>query len=234
VKRRALLVDDEPRVREVARMHLELAGFEVSEIGDGARALELGRTTRFDVIILDVMLPGLDGLTICRALRTTGPNTLSVILMLSARDAESDKLLGLDSGADDYLTKPVGMRELVARVAALLRAQDRLNQTAARSTRCLRRGEISLDLDKRSGTIRGLPVELTPQEFELLHLLASNPGIVFSRRALVSQIWHGDNAMTDRTVDSAISRVRKKIEMNVRAPRLILTAWGAGYKFADA
>src|SRR5262249_4892950 len=141
--------------------------------------------------------------------------------------------LGLDSGADDYLTKPFGMRELVARVSALLRAQDRMNQVGPQPTRCIARGSISLDLDKRAATIRGRAVALTRQEFEMLQLLVSNPGTVFTREALVARIWPGDTYVTERTVDSVISRLRKKIELDIEDPRLIVTAWGVGYRFMD-
>ncbi len=233
IKRRTLLVEDEAAIREVVRLHLELAGFEVTEVGDGKRALDLAIATRFDLILLDVMLPGIDGVTLCRALRADGANTRSAILMLTARDTESDKVLGLESGADDYLTKPFGTRELVARVTALLRAQGRMTQEPRDATRVVERTGVSLDLDKRHATVRGQAVEFTKQEFDLLHLLVAHPGIVFSRDALLAKVWGGDTYVTDRTVDTVVSRIRKKIEVDPQDPELILTAWGVGYKFAD-
>ena len=233
-RRRTLVVEDQPAIREVVRLHLELAGFDVTEVGDGKRALELGRTSRFDLIVLDVMLPGLDGVTLCRALRAEGANTLTAILMLTARDAESDKVLGLESGADDYMTKPFGTRELVARAAALLRAQHRMTTQDAGQTHLIARSGVSLNLDKRQASVRGLSVELTKQEFDLLHLLVTHPGIVFSRDALLAKVWGSDTYVTHRTVDTVVSRLRRKVEVDPQDPELILTAWGVGYKFVDA
>jgi len=218
----------------LVRLHLELAGFEVTEIADGVRALELARTTAFDLIALDVMLPGIDGVTLCRVLRERGANVDAAILMLTARDSESDKVLGLESGADDYLTKPFGTRELVARVGALMRRHGRGRQDAPESTRRLARQDVALDLDKRQATVRDEPIELTKQEFDLLELLMAHPGIVFSREALLARVWGGDTYVTERTVDTVISRLRRKIEIDPQDPELILTAWGVGYKFVDA
>ena len=233
-KRRTLLVEDEAPIRELVRLHLELAGLDVSEIADGRQALDVARTTRFDLILLDVMLPGLDGVTLCRALRAEGANTLTPILMVTAKDSESDKVVGLESGADDYLAKPFGTRELVARVMALLRRHDRITQEREPASRILSRGGIAVDVDKRQATVRGCAVELTRQEFDLLLLLVSHPGIVFSREALLSKMWGGDTYVTDRTVDTVVSRLRRKVETDPQDPEIILTAWGVGYKFVDA
>jgi DNA-binding response OmpR family regulator len=233
-KRQILIVEDEAPIRELVRLHLSLAGFGVTEMGDGTRALELARSTRFDVIILDVMLPGIDGITLCRALRVEGANTHSPILMLTARDTESDKVVGLESGADDYLTKPFGMRELLARVGAMLRRTTRLEEPAgAPAARRLHSRDLMLDADRREAFVRGVAVELTKQEFDLLYLLAARPGIVFSREALLARVWGGDTYVTERTVDTVVSRVRRKIEHDAQDPELILTAWGVGYKFVD-
>ena len=229
---RALLVEDDSSIREIIRLHLELAGLDVTDIADGTRALDLARVTRFDVLILDVMLPGLDGVSLCRALRSAGANTLSPVLMVTARDTESDKVVGLESGADDYLTKPFGMRELVARVGALLRHQNRLTPGSTAS-HVSRRG-IVIDPDRREASVRGAAVQLTKQEFELLQLFVEHPGIVFSREALLARVWGGDTFVTDRTVDAVVSRLRRKIEVAPQDPEMILTAWGMGYKFVDA
>jgi len=148
-RRRVLLVEDDDAIREVIRLHLDLAGLDVAEAADGKRALDLARKTLFDLLILDVMLPGIDGVTLCRATRLDGANTLTPILMLTAKDTEADKVLGLESGADDYLTKPFGTRELIARVMALLRRQERLTRTATEATRHIAHNGIMLDLDKR-------------------------------------------------------------------------------------
>ena len=229
-----LVVEDEKAIRDLLRLHLDLARFDVQEAADGRRGLDLARAGRFDVIILDVMLPGLDGVTVCRAIRAEGASRDAPILMLTARDAESDKVVGLESGADDYVAKPFGIRELLARVEALLRRQRRATEgrvpaAAARVTA----GPLALDIDKRQATVRGAPVELTRQEFDLLALLAARPGMVFSRAALLQQVWRGDTYVTERTVDTVVSRLRRKIETDAQNPALILTAWGVGYKFAD-
>lgn len=232
IRQLALVVEDERHIRELLRLHLELAGFELEEVGDGRSALDRARATRVDLIILDVMLPGLDGVTVCRAIRSSGPNVATPILMLTARDGESDKVLGLESGADDYLTKPFGIRELLARIGAIMRRHRREESDPA-SARAVQSRHVSLDRDRRQAVIRGENVELTKQEFELLYLLAGRPGIVFSRTALLQQVWSGDTYVTDRTIDAVISRLRRKIERDPQDPELILTAWGVGYKFAD-
>jgi len=230
---RILVVEDEPSIRSLLRLHLSLSNFDVDESGDGACALDLARGEKFDLILLDVMLPGLDGLTLCRALRTQGANVATPILMLSARNTEADKVLGLESGADDYLTKPFGIREMLARVAALLRRVDRLDAAAQTAARRVQARDLTLDAERRDAIVRGRNIELTRQEFDLLYLLAARPGIVFSRAALLSRIWSDEVFVTERTVDTVVSRLRKKIERDAQEPELILTAWGVGYKFAD-
>ena len=232
--RHVLIVEDEPPIRELLRLHLELVGFNVSEVADGRAALDVIRSRPFDLIVLDVMLPGVDGITLCRAARAEGANVSTPLLMLTARDTESDKVLGLESGADDYLTKPFGMRELMARVSALLRRATRADRPAeAPPPRHLAFRNLAIDVDKRQVVAHGHPVDLTRQEFDLLQLLASRPGIVFSRMALLTKVWSGDEYVTERTVDTVVSRLRKKIERDAQDPELILTAWGVGYKFAD-
>ncbi|MBI2186489.1 MAG: response regulator transcription factor [Acidobacteria bacterium] len=230
---RVLVVEDELPVRELLRLHLGLAGFEVEETGDGREALERARDTPFDLVILDVMLPRLDGVSLCRALRARGANTATPILMVTARDAESDKVVGLESGADDYVTKPFGIRELLARVGALMRRHRRQADHGGGTARHVTAGRLRLDPDRREVTVRGQPVELTRQEFDLLHQLARQPGLVYSRAALLQKVWSDDVYVTERTVDSVISRLRKKIEHDPQDPELILTAWGVGYKFVD-
>ena len=152
--------------------------------------------------------------------------------MLTARDAESDKVVGLESGADDYLTKPFGVRELMARIGAITRRHRRAGAPSARAADMQSR-DIKLNIDKREAHVRGEPVELTRQEFDLLHQLATRPGIVYSRAALLRHVWSDDRFVTERTVDTVISRLRRKIERDPQDPELILTAWGVGYKFAD-
>jgi DNA-binding response OmpR family regulator len=228
-----LVVEDEPAIRDLLRLHLTLAGFDMHEVGDGRKGLDLARAQRFDMVILDIMLPGLDGVTLCRALRAEGANRHTPILMLTARDTESDKVVGLESGADDYVAKPFGVRELLARVQALLRRQRRGGEAAASRKGKIGSGGVVVDPEKRRATVRGQAIELTKQEFDLLYLLAARPGIVFSRAALLQQVWRDDAYVTERTVDSVISRLRRKVEQDPQDPELILTAWGMGYKFAD-
>jgi len=233
--RRALVVEDDPSIRELIRFHLDLAGFAVEGVDDGLRALERARATAFDLVLLDVMLPSLDGIGVCRAIRADSPNAGTPILMVTARDGESDTVLGLESGADDYLTKPFGVRELMARVLAITRKHGRDRRAEeALTPAVLAAGGLSLDRERRRLTVRGSSVELTKQEFDLLYLLASRRGIVFSRAALLRQVWHEDTYVTERTVDAVISRLRRKIEHDPHDPELLLTAWGVGYKFADA
>jgi two-component system alkaline phosphatase synthesis response regulator PhoP len=229
-----LVVEDDPAIRELLRLHLAHGGYAVEEIENGRDALARTGAVRFDLILLDLMLPDFDGVTVCRSVRSGATNSATPILMLTARDTESDKVLGLESGADDYLTKPFGVRELMARVAALLRRHRTPAPTPERAdANVLTSRGIRIDRERRTAQIRGVAVELTRQEFDLLALLTGHPGIVFSRAALLAKVWSGDTYVTERTVDSVVSRLRKKIEVDPDDPELILTAWGVGYKFAD-
>ena len=182
----------------------------------GARRSTRLSGTPFDLVVLDLMLPGVDGLTICKAMRRTGANTDTPVLMLTARGEESDKVLGLESGADDYLAKPFGIREFVARVRALLRRpRAGAAETPARRRRAT--GSVAvhgveIDPARRRVRVRGQDVELTAQEFQLLHLLASHPGIVFSREALLARVWPGQTFVTPRSVDTLVKRLRKRVE----------------------
>ena len=229
-----LVVEDETNIRELVTLHLGLENIDFAEAAEGNAGLELARARHFDLIVLDLMLPGLDGLTLCRAIRRDSANTDTPILMLTARREESDKVLGLDSGADDYLTKPFGVRELMARVRALLRRGP--SKSAARGDdagRPIGYKHIQIDPARRKVSVAGRDVDLTAQEFQLLHLLLSNPGIVFSREALLRRVWKDDTFVTVRSVDTLVKRVRKKIEEGSGQPEVILTVWGAGYKAAD-
>jgi DNA-binding response OmpR family regulator len=233
-RRRILIVEDEAPIRELVRLHLSLAGFDIEEVAEGTAALERARTEKFDLIVLDVMVPGLDGITLCRAIRAQSVNMSSAVLMLTARVSEADKVLGLESGADDYLTKPFSVREMVARVGAILRRNERIDgPSAAAVSKHVRSRDVSLDPDRREAIVRGAVVELTKQEFDLFYLLAARPGIVFSRAALLTKVWTDDTFVTERTVDTVISRLRRKVEHDAQQPEHILTAWGVGYKFVD-
>jgi DNA-binding response OmpR family regulator len=175
----------------------------------------------------------MDGVTITRAIRRHGPNRDTPILMLTARREEADKVMGLDSGADDYLTKPFGIRELIARAAALIRRARAPLTSADGDGRPVDIHGVQLDPSRRGVRVRGVPVEVTRQEFNLLYVLASNPGIVFTRDRLLSRVWQEQAFVTGRSVDTLVKRLRKKIEADPAEPQLILTVWGDGYKFAD-
>jgi DNA-binding response OmpR family regulator len=229
-----LVVEDEAHIRELVSLHLRLERAVPVEAEDGRAALDLARQRRFDLVILDLMLPGLDGLTVCRAIRKDSPNRSTPILMLTARREETDKVLGLDSGADDYLTKPFGVRELMARVRALLRragAGERSDAPPASVPIVYR--HIEIDPARRRVRVGGRDVDLTANEFQLLSVLLGSPGIVFSREALLSRVWDEATFVTVRSVDTLVKRVRKKIESDPAEPAVILTVWGAGYKAAD-
>ncbi len=231
---RVLLVEDDAAIRELVRDQLALAGFVVDQRADGREALERARVETYQLIVLDLMLPGLDGVTLCRTIRAQGVNSDTPILMLTARDTESDKVLGLESGADDYMTKPFGVREFMARIAAILRrSQATTDHDPGNQLHLIAHRDISIDPHRREVRVRREFVNLTRHEFDLLYLLASRPGIVFSREALLARVWSGDAFVTERTVDAVVSRLRKKIEADPQDPELILTAWGVGYKSAD-
>jgi DNA-binding response OmpR family regulator len=232
---RVLVVEDEASIRDLIVLHLKLEGLTTVATADGTDALHLARSEQFDLIVLDLMLPGLDGVTICRAIRRDELNADVPILMLTARREESDKVLGLDSGADDYLTKPFGIRELVARVRALLRRPRRATLAAQGDhTKSVSVAGLTVDPARRQARMDGQEIDLTAHEFDLLFLLASNPGIVFTREALVQKVWGDDTFVTTRSVDTLVKRIRKKVEPDPEEPRFILTVWGTGYKFADA
>ena len=231
-----LVVEDEQNIRELVCLHLGLENYDCIECGDGESALKLARSRHFDLVILDVMLPGLDGVTVCRALRRESENPDVPVLMLTARREESDKVVGLESGADDYLTKPFGVRELVARVRALLRRGPRPLVSSGgvkEAARPVTYKHIEMDPARRRVRVGKTDVELTSNEFQLLYVLLASPGIVFSREALLSRVWKDQTFVTVRSVDTLIKRLRKKIEKNPAEPEVILTVWGAGYKAAD-
>lgn len=244
---RALVVEDEVHIRDLVCLHLGLEGFECVGVGDGREAIARARAEPFDLLVLDLMIPGIDGLSVCRAVRREGPNRHVPILMLTARREEADKVIGLESGADDYVTKPFGIRELVARVHALMRRAGTAPHATAESAaapgppveapeaaaRVIRVHGIEVDPARHRVRVERREVPLTAQEFDLLRLLASHPGIVFSREALLARIWGGGTHVTERSVDALVKRLRRKVEANPAEPRLILTVWGVGYKLAD-
>jgi len=236
---RVLVVEDEPHIRELVCLHLGLEGYACEGIADGQTALKRSETERYDLMVLDVMIPGLDGLSLCRAVRNGKTNHDVPILMLTARREESDKVVGLESGADDYLTKPFGVRELVARARALMRRPRHPAAAAAPASNGDELGPavtihgIEIDPSRRRVRVEGRDVDLTDQEFRLLYLLAGHAGIVFSREALLAKIWRGDTFVTVRSVDTLVKRLRRRIEADPGNPKFLLTVWGVGYKFAD-
>ncbi|MGB2964423.1 MAG: response regulator transcription factor [Anaerolineales bacterium] len=219
-----LVVDDEPKIVQLARDYLENNGFKVLSSGNGQQALAITRQERPDLIVLDLMLPGMDGLDVCRAIRRESDVP---IIMLTARAEEADQLIGLELGADDYITKPFSPRALVARVRALLRrAQGELLQDEV-----LRAGDLELDIKRKQVTLSGNPVHLTRSEFSLLETLAKHPGQPLSREQLLERLHGVVYDGVDRSVDSHIKNLRRKIEPDPAEPIYILTVYGFGYKF---
>ena len=232
-----LVVDDEAPIGELVALHLSFEGHTSDRFLDGRAALEAARTTAYDLCILDVMLPGLDGVALCRALRQLPATRRVPILLLTARRDETDKVLGLDSGADDYLTKPFGIQELMARVRALLRRAPDARVAAdapAPSSDVIRRDGLEIDPARHQVTVDGRVVETTAHEFAVLRVLAANPGIVYSREALIRKAWGPGTHVTERSVDTLVKRLRQKVEANPAEPTRLLTVWGVGYKFRDA
>jgi two-component system alkaline phosphatase synthesis response regulator PhoP len=222
-----LVVDDEPAIVRLARDYLEHAGFAVIVAGDGQAALREARTRRPDLIVLDIGLPGLDGLDVTRELRR---DSSLPIIMLTARAEESDKLVGLELGADDYVTKPFSPKELVARVRAVLRRVEGMR--GAREI--VRAGSIELDVARMRVLVDGRRVELTPTEFQLLAVLAAQPGRVFTRSQLLDAIHGVAFDSYERAIDAHIKNIRRKIEPEPGAPRYLETVFGVGYRFAEA
>jgi len=221
-----LVVDDEPRIAEICRDYLQRAGFGVTTAGNGADALALARAKRPDLVVLDLGLPKMDGLDVTRALRQ---HSNVPIIMLTARVEESDKLVGLELGADDYLTKPFSPRELVARVRAVFRRVD----IGPGRADMIRAADITLDVPRMRGHVGTQTVELTSTEFELLAMMMRQPGRVFTRGQLLEAVHGEEGESLDRTIDVHIKNLRRKIERDPRTPRYILTVYGVGYKFTD-
>ena len=229
--KRILLIEDERNLAKVLKQHLEEEGFQVSLAGDGRSGLaEAGRLSP-DLVILDIMLPEMDGLTVCRKLRQAGESlSLVPILMLTARAEEIDRVVGLEVGADDYLTKPFSIRELLARVRSLLRRVEMMQQAAMPAAQVVRIADLLLDTTTYQVTAGRQSIDLTVKEFDLLHLLASNPGRVFSRAYLLDRLWGYEAAEGERTVDTHVYRLRLKLEGSEAAKRIVAVR-GVGYKF---
>lgn len=220
-----LLVDDEPKIVRLARDFLEKDGFRVVSASDGVSALAMARRVKPDLIVLDLMLPGMDGLQVCRTLRQ---ETATPIIMLTARAEEADQLIGLELGADDYITKPFSPRALVARVRAVLRRVQ--NQVQAPTV--VRAGRLIIDVERHQASIDNQPLQLTPNEFKLLALLAQYPGQILSREQLLDQLHGAAYASFDRSIDSHIKNLRRKLEASPAQNGCIEAVYGVGYRFS--
>ncbi|HYY42380.1 MAG TPA: response regulator transcription factor [Pyrinomonadaceae bacterium] len=227
-----LVIEDDENISTAISEYFTRAGFQVATAEDGVSGVQAALADRPDVVLLDLMLPKMDGLAVCRELREKAPYI--PILMLTAKDDVFDKVLGLEMGADDYITKPFTFRELEARIKSVLRRVQVGTRTESTTDEApIVRGKLRIDPAKREVTVGDRQVELTPKEFELLRLFASNPGRVFERKYLLQKIWDYSYEGYDRTIDSHINRLRAKIEENPENPQMVLTVWGIGYKFSD-
>ncbi len=229
--RRVLVVEDNLDIAKLVALHLKDLDCEVALAADGLRGLDEARARRYDLIILDLMLPGMEGLEVCRRLR--GETDYTPILMLTAKSSEVDRVVGLEIGADDYLTKPFSIGELIARVKAIFRRVDALGSGRKEEPRRLNLGAMTIDVEKRTVTVAGQAVDLTAKEFDLLLQFAEHPGRVYSRQQLLDLVWGTGHMGYEHTVNSHINRLRGKIETDPAAPEYVLTVWGVGYKFND-
>lgn len=231
--KKILVVEDDRDIIELLTIHLLDLGCEVTPALTGNQGLVKAKENKFDLIILDVMLPELNGMEVCRKIRQTDLKT--PILMLTARSEEIDKVMGLETGADDYMTKPFSIREFIARVKVIFRRTEGVipSQEINASPAVIQYGKLKIDLDKRKITLDNIRVDLSPKEFELIALLASNPGKSYSRKSLLNIVWGYDFDGYEHTVNSHINRLRGKIEEDVSNPVFILTTWGVGYRFNE-
>jgi two-component system, OmpR family, alkaline phosphatase synthesis response regulator PhoP len=227
-----LVVEDDENISSAISEYFSRAGYNVKTVEDGLMGVKTALDDPPDAVVLDLMLPKMDGLAVCRELREKA-NYLP-ILMLTAKDDVVDKVLGLEMGADDYITKPFSLRELEARIKSVLRrSRTPINADGSKDEAPIIRGRLRIDPARREVTIGDRQVDLTPKEFDLLRLFAANPGRVFPRKYLLEKIWDYSYEGYDRTIDSHINRLRAKIEENPENPQMVLTVWGIGYKFSD-
>jgi DNA-binding response OmpR family regulator len=231
--KKILIIEDNVDIARLAMVNLQSKQMQVDHAADGGTGLKMALTGDYDLVILDLMLPGMDGLDICRSLR--GNEVFTPVLMLTARTSELDRVLGLEVGADDYLTKPFSVPELVARVSAILRRSDQYQAVAVRQGDApLQVGDLCVDPDRRRVTLGAECIELTAKEFDLLWHFASNPERVFSRSQLLDSVWGYGHAGYEHTVNSHINRLRAKIETDPAKPQYVITVWGVGYKFSGS
>jgi DNA-binding response OmpR family regulator len=230
--RTILVVEDDPDIAQLVHLHLRDTGYDVDVAPDGPAGLQQALARSYDLIILDLMLPGMDGLELCRKLRAS--SRYSLVLMVTAKSTELDRVMGLEVGADDYLTKPFSILELLARVKALFRRMDALRAQAPVATSLtIRAGDLVIEVDKRKVQLRGQSLELTAKEFDLLLQFVQHPGQVYTRAKLLDLVWGYSHEGYEHTVNSHINRLRAKIEDDSSRPRYILTVWGVGYSFTE-
>ena len=230
--KKILIIEDNRDLARLLEMHLRDLSHDVALAFDGTTGLSMAKKNHYDLVILDIMLPGVDGLEICRQLRNL--DAYPPILMLTAKSSELDRVLGLEMGADDYVTKPFSILELLARVKAIFRRVEGIkHQSDAHQTNIMIMGDLTIDAEKRKVTIKEKTIDLTAKEFDLLLYFARNPGKVFSRARLLDHVWGYGHDGYEHTVNSHINRLRAKIEEDPANPRYILTVWGVGYKFGE-
>lgn len=230
--KKVLVIEDDREIVELLTIHLKDLDCIVDKAYDGKNGLNKEASDNYDLIILDVMLPELDGIEVCRRLRAK--ENYTPILMLTAKSEEIDKILGLETGADDYLTKPFSIREFTSRVKAILRRVNMIKENFnAETPKVIQSENLEIDGDKRKVTLSGENINLTPKEFDLLWLMASHPGRSYSREQLLNLVWGLEFSGYEHTVNSHINRLRTKIEIDVHQPKFILTTWGIGYRFND-
>ena len=231
--KKLLVIEDDRELIDLLTLHLTAEGYQMDAAADGEAGLRAFQAGQYGLVILDWMLPTMSGIDVLREIRTG--DTRTPVLMLTARSAEADKVLGLELGCDDYLTKPFSIRELTARIKVLHRRIERAEELARISSgdRILDQGPLKIDHGKRKVQVGGEPVQLTVKEYDLLYTLAARPGRTFSRRQLLDLVWDQDSDVYEHTVNSHVNRLRNKVENNPNRPRLILTVWGIGYRFTE-
>lgn len=228
--KKVLVIEDDKSIADLLEIHLKDLNCEVTTNLDGSEGLKTATSEPFDLIVLDLMLPKVDGLEICKEVRRK--DIYTPILMLTARSEEMDKVLGLEVGADDYLTKPFSIREFIARAKAILRRVEAIQKEIG-SDADIKVNDLTIEASKRKVTLRGDRIDLTPKEFDLLHLLASHPGKTYTREQLLNILWGYQYNGYEHTVNSHINRLRSKIEPDISKPTYILTSWGVGYRFNE-
>ena len=225
-----LIIEDDKEISDLLEIHLKDIDCRITKEYNGLTGLNKAKFENYDLIVLDVMLPGMDGLEVCKEIRKS--KILTPILMLTSKSEEIDKVLGLELGADDYLTKPFSIREFVARVKAIFRRVELFKQTE-KNEKDINFRDIVIEISTHKVLINKRRIDLTPKEFDLLYLLASNPGRVYSRENLLNIIWGYQHKGYEHTVNSHINRLRSKIEKDIKDPQYVLTSWGSGYRFND-